>query len=309
LLGLSWAWQCGEVSEDESRKGKIQANQEGTGAEGRAAMRALRKWTLWILLLLLLPGIGIPAFRIVRDIWQHQRDRALIAAVKKKDAAVVKTLLEQGADANTRDSEEPPPSLWQRVMGLFFPKPSSKPSGLPALLLTVPDCDRDIARLLLKRGAEVDTKDEYGRTPLVALLERIDFRVEGGGDSPVPPYAPYARLLIEAGADVNAPSETGTPLNLVIRIQDLELARLLLERGARANQEDAFGGTPLMIAVSDGNADIVQMLLKAHADVSRRDEHGQTALSIAKEHLTFDAESKEALLKIIRMLRQAGAKQ
>lgn len=84
-------------------------------------------------------------------------------------------------------------------------------------------------RLLLARGANLHLT---ARNPMrVAAIHAAS--AEGG-------FA-IARLLIEAGADVNAVQQAGfTPLHAAAMTGQLELAKLLLERGAdpRAKADD-----------------------------------------------------------------------
>jgi uncharacterized protein len=87
----------------------------------------------------------------------------------------------------------------------------------------------DAVRLLLSRGANLDQKARNAMK--VAAIHAAS--AEGGFR--------IARLLIEAGADVNAVHQAGfTPLHAAAMTGQLELAKLLLERGAdpRAKADD-----------------------------------------------------------------------
>jgi hypothetical protein len=79
-------------------------------------------------------------------------------------------------------------------------------------------------------------------------------------------------FLLEQSMDVNI-SKTGagyeTPLSSAALGGHVELARLLLERGAFVDGVDATSHTPLMLAARSGNAVLVRMLLEAGADVNR----------------------------------------
>lgn len=160
---------------------------------------------------------------------------------------------------------------------------------------------------LISQGFDVNTRDENGNPPLhYALLKN---RVK------------IAKKLIEAGANVNAPSsESGiTPLLIVtekakqlqqkakkilaknegytqsrsaeIKLQKYiisqmnaakKLLEILIANGADVNQKTPYG-TPLMSAAcNEWNIDLIDILLKSGAKVNERDNNGRTALFYAE---------------------------
>lgn len=64
---------------------------------------------------------------------------------------------------------------------------------------------------------------------------------------------------------------------------DVELAKLSIEKGADINLQDKNGYTPLMIASNFGHIDIVTLLIKNGADVKIQAINGETALSLAEK--------------------------
>lgn len=90
------------------------------------------------------------------------------------------------------------------------------------------------------------------------------------------------RRLLDAGADVNQHTGLGlAALSLAIENRDVDMVQLLLQNGADAQTPDAAGETPLMQAARSGSAGIVQALLDAGADVDVREPHyQQTALML-----------------------------
>jgi ankyrin repeat protein len=99
-----------------------------------------------------------------------------------------------------------------------------------------------------------------------------------------------AKMLIEAGADVNARNNRGeTPLEKAIYHGYEELAKMLIEAGADVNARNNRGKTPLMLTVITANLglavfveELAKMLIQAGADVNARDNDGRTALDMAK---------------------------
>lgn len=95
------------------------------------------------------------------------------------------------------------------------------------------------------------------------------------------------RFLIEAGADVNAPSRnrmTVTALHSAIAARDRESTLALIAAGADVNavQQDAF--TPLHEAAQNGDRAIVEALLAAGADPSAQLSTGERPADLARRH-------------------------
>src|SRR5262249_49037770 len=91
-----------------------------------------------------------------------------------------------------------------------------------------------------------------------------------------------ALKMIAAGTDVNAAQGDGTtPLHWAVYKVDADLARALLERGAKPDVINKYGSSPLAEAVKVGNARLVGMLLDAGSNVEVPNQEGQTALMLA----------------------------
>jgi ankyrin repeat protein len=98
------------------------------------------------------------------------------------------------------------------------------------------------------------------------------------------------RALVDQKVDVNAPGRDGTPaLHWLVRVDDLESARLLIRAGADASRADRYGVTPLALACANGNAEMIRLLLDAGADPNSVDPAGETALMMAARIGTLDA--------------------
>lgn len=90
------------------------------------------------------------------------------------------------------------------------------------------------------------------------------------------------KLLLDLGADVNAPDEYGcTPLMTCCDLQYRALARLLLERGADPNVTDDIGNCALLRAIDEHDAAMVALLLANNADPNFRQPIGHCALVYA----------------------------
>jgi hemoglobin len=129
----------------------------------------------------------------------------------------------------------------------------------------------EVVELLLRLGMDPDTQDRGGHTALYCVANECG--------SEMGPKA--VRALVQAGADVNACGGVtrATPLHMAARRGHVEIARVLLECGAKINVRDTKGDTPLQRAVNC-RKDAVAQLLVARAGPGngrRMDPSGSTA--------------------------------
>ena len=83
--------------------------------------------------------------------------------------------------------------------------------------------------------------------------------------------------------DVNQVGVFGnTPLSVVTTWGDVEAARLLLEAGAEIDAKLEFGDTALHRAVLFGNVELVKLFLESGASIDERNDEGRTARDLAK---------------------------
>ena len=116
-------------------------------------------------------------------------------------------------------------------------------------------------------GADVNVKDQNGRTPLQLAALRGHKEV--------------AELLIAKGADVSAKSEIhGTPLDLAISGKHPKTADLLRKHGGKTTAWFKAGES-IHIAASEGHIEAVKQHLTAGADVNAKDSNGMTPLLLA----------------------------
>ena len=90
-----------------------------------------------------------------------------------------------------------------------------------------------------------------------------------------------AELLLERGARVDVTNAAGaTPLH-VAAVADEASVRLLLRHGAKPNVPDPLGVTPLLVAAGYGDVGTVRALVDAGADIRAKDALSRTALDHA----------------------------
>lgn len=120
----------------------------------------------------------------------------------------------------------------------------------------------------LSQGADVDGKDDDGRTAMINAAWR--------GRSDV------IQILLDHGADIAISDDRGrTPMIWGAINGQTKVVRALLDAGAEPNRSDEEGVTALMRAAWNGHRAIVDMLLQFGSDPARRDKNGRTALDHA----------------------------
>ena len=124
------------------------------------------------------------------------------------------------------------------------------------------------ARVLLTLGFNVDSRDNWGITPLHWAAKRNS--------------SPMVKLLLDRGANVNAKSiKSQTPLHFA---ETADVARMLLQHGADPDiRTTSEGETPLMEAAYCGNESVARVLLQYGAHPNLRGSGGATPLCIALE--------------------------
>jgi ankyrin repeat protein len=108
-----------------------------------------------------------------------------------------------------------------------------------------------------------------------------------------------ARMLIERGADVTAQNNDGwTPLHLALVDGEVEVARMLIERGADVTAQNNDGWAPLHLALQIEEVEVARMLIERDANVAAQNNDGWTPLHLA---------SQRGQVEVARMLIEHGA--
>ncbi len=127
---------------------------------------------------------------------------------------------------------------------------------------------KDKVRDLLYVGADPNTTDDYGVTPLM-------FAVQSGNYDLV-------EFLIERGANVNAyPHNGNTALHAAVQAANDSIAELLLGHQADVNAKNIRGLIPLHFAAWQGLPYLTDLLIFYGADVNSRDYKGNTPLMLS----------------------------
>jgi cytohesin len=130
----------------------------------------------------------------------------------------------------------------------------------------------------LKKGADVNAKDDWGDTALVAAVCHAD------SNKPKDQRRVNTQLvktLLDNGAKVNVPDSGWTPLRCAASHGSNETVTMLLANGANLEARGASGMAALAQAIYDQQPTTFELLLKAGADVNSKDMSGYTPLMMA----------------------------
>lgn len=194
----------------------------------------------------------------------YAQTMTIVEAATRGDLVLVKSLLEQGANVNTTNSE-----------------------GRTALTAAVIGNYLEIAKLLIDAGANPDLQDSQrnnallvtGETGNVDMLREVlranpDFMLTNrfGGTALIPAadrgHVEYVREILKTPININHINNLGwTALLEAVILGDggerhTEIVRLLLEAGADKTIADKDGVTPLAHAQQRGYIAIIRLLEK-----------------------------------------------
>ena len=220
----------------------------------------------------------------------HEKQTPLHLAFDRKDYAIVKLLLENGANVDAKDSYGTPLHkaclLGKLEMVKILLKHNAnvnertKTRKTPLHLACRNTESPTIAELLLENGALVDAQDCFSWTPLDHAydLERLQIAqallTHGASVRTITLHQACCKghlegvkKLIQLNADVNATDEMQrTPLHYACWSGSVEIVQVLLQCNAdvlkNIDSKDSDGYTPLHFAIEAGNAEVAKLLLK-----------------------------------------------
>ncbi len=240
-------------------------------------------------------------------------------AVRSGNLEMVNHLIEKGANVNAADRNGVTPChdaamvgnlpilkalLAKNALIAARTKDSEIDNGreATALHLAVLYGYPDLFPTLLRYRGLADIRNKYDNTPLMVairtgLTPMVDALLSAGcpvqdSTNMVQPMdlalergdLVLAGKLIDQGADVDRPNSKGMPpLMVAIDNQQLEMVRLIIDRGAKV-MVPADGVLPLEKAIDMRRIDMMRMLIEAGADISDPDTKGRTPLYIAVDN-------------------------
>lgn len=170
--------------------------------------------------------------------------------------------------------------------------------------------DKEVVKLLLSCGANVDTEDVKGKTAfdyafyevkiLIDIITISNTNNKSLLEAVIANDMDKVKSLIENGADINTKTLYGnyTPLLLAARMNNSKMSKLLIDAGCEVNVNGSTNYPALHIAAANDNIELVKMLIEAKACVNVKDWDGGTAFMVAANH---------GNIEIAKMLVDAGA--
>ncbi|XP_016296456.1 ankyrin-3-like isoform X12 [Sinocyclocheilus anshuiensis] len=208
----------------------------------------------------------------------------LYMAAQENHLDVVKFLLDNGSSQSiaTEDGFTPLAVALQQghdqVVSLLLENDTKGKVRLPALHIAARKDDTKAAALLLQNdhNADVESKMMVNRTT-------------ESGFTPLHIAAHYgninvATLLLNRGAAVDFKARNDiTPLHVASKRGNANMVRLLLERGARIDAKTKDGLTPLHCGARSGHEQVVEMLLDRGAPILSKTKNGLSPLHMATQ--------------------------
>ena len=202
-------------------------------------------------------------------------DTALMLAARAGKVDAVQVLLDHGAQVNAKET-------W---------------GGTTALMWAVSEKHPAVVKLLLEHGADVNVRSDFVPS------------ASGRGFEGTTPIVPPPNQSIEEFA-----SGWFTPLMFAAREDDLESARLLVAAGADVNAVSGDGKGALALAIFDGSYDVASFLVDSRANVNHADVQRFTPLFWAVDRRNMETAPNFPWmvtvdpLPLIQKLLDAGAK-
>ena len=197
---------------------------------------------------------------------QRDLNMALLNAARAGKLESVRQLIEAGADPNA-DFSDAVDEITGAGMTIGYH------GGAGSVLIgAATSGNPDVVREILRYHPMIEERDRQGRTALIEASE-------DSSNAPESARAECVRLLVDAGADVNAHDKDGNTALHETFLTAVE--KELLTLGADVNARNNRGETSIFTTVDDS---AIPLYIQHGANLELRNDEGQTAMEAAGDH-------------------------
>ncbi len=192
------------------------------------------------------------------DLHNGSGQTALMKAACAGETDAVRLLIKEGADVNVKT-------------GI---------SHITALMYAAKEGHNDIVQILIEAGADINAKSYWGFTPLLVASEHAHHEVvktllAAGSNA----LETCQWKVVGTTAFHLLGNDTVSKNKSIV-----ETAKLLIDAGVDINAQNEAGKTALMDASVNGHTSLVEFLLQSGADINITDKNEKTALDYAIEN-------------------------
>ena len=215
--------------------------------------------------------------------------------------------IKRGADVNALDNENAAPLMYaasynaKKILNLLIENNADiniqSKSGYTALILAALNNNLDIVKILIEKKPMylqemVMEEDVYIILMKMEMLRCMKF----SGSIMTDEYKKSTQFIfdvlysktdeinkyISEGGDINFQDDNG--LTALTVVENVEIAKILLDNNADINKKGRDGYTPLMMAVRRDNINLLDFFIENNVDLNMSDPEGNTALIIAAKN-------------------------
>jgi ankyrin repeat protein len=207
-----------------------------------------------------------------------RRETPLLIAVKNENFEIAEILIRYGADVNYQGSYGAAPLHFASVYGflriadllLYYDAETDirTNDGTTPLMAAIWAGYADVMELLIRNGANMETRDNEGFTPFLIAAQNGDTLI--------------MEILREKGVDIYEKNlHNWDALDLTIRSNQEEAAKMLLRIGDRWNDPDRNVINPYSVAVTYRDKEMIDVLEKNSYQGSKKTNVDQVAISLS----------------------------
>ena len=230
----------------------------------------------------------------------------LACSIGRKETVLA--LIDAGADINARDNDGDTPlhnatqfgrkKIVQALIAAKADIEGRNDKGETPLMLACMNGNEHITRTLIAAGADINAKLQMlvplhmacrsgSKGTVKALIDNgADVNAEGLLFLLVlDNHIGLVRMLVGAGANIDAPFQSLSPLHFASQMRGSDkMVKLLISLGADVNAKDEEDGkTPLRLAIEEALEDNAKALVAAGGDWNIAAKDGKSAMDIAKD--------------------------